>query len=94
MGTKNKFTTLKAAFLKAFEEIGGTETLVEWARLNKKDFYTFVTKMLPREVEVSGIPGPGGNVEEALRNMSKAELESLVISLQRASDSPPETSKS
>ena len=31
VGSKNKFTTLKSAFIEAFEEIGGVDNLIEWA---------------------------------------------------------------
>ena len=58
-GSKNKFTTLKQAFLDAFEELGGVEGLVEWAEKNshtKEQFYKMITKMLPTHVtdEVKG----------------------------------------
>ncbi len=29
--SKNKFTTLKNAFIETFEELGGVDNLVEWA---------------------------------------------------------------
>jgi hypothetical protein len=53
VGTKNRFTTLKAAFLDAFTTMGGTEALVAWA--NKSDhnraiFYQMVTKLFPTEI--------------------------------------------
>ena len=34
-----KNLTLKAAFIDAFEEIGGVDNLVEWARCNETEFY-------------------------------------------------------
>lgn len=53
-GAKNKFTDLKAAFLKAFEEIGGTEELVAWGMKpqNRSQFYQMLTKLFPKEVAV------------------------------------------
>ena len=54
-GSQNKFTSLKDSFLKAFEEIGGTEGLVEWAKKNSKNrerFYQMITKMLPSSLDV------------------------------------------
>ena len=52
-GQKNKFTTLKQAFLDTFEGLGGAEELQRWAQgpLNRKDFYNMVTKLLPKAVE-------------------------------------------
>ncbi len=50
-GTKNKYTTMKAAFTDAFEEIGGADALAEWAKKdkNKGTFYKILTKLLPSE---------------------------------------------
>jgi hypothetical protein len=53
VGSKNKFTTLKSAFIDAFEEIGGVDNLVEWARCNQTEFYRMVARLLPREVEAT-----------------------------------------
>ena len=52
-GSKNKFTTLKAAFLDAFNEIGGTSELARWGAIekNKAQFYQMITKLLPKEIE-------------------------------------------
>jgi hypothetical protein len=54
-GSVNKFTTLKNAFLQAFELSGGIESLVEWINLsqrNRAHFYQLITKMLPSNVDV------------------------------------------
>jgi len=53
VGSKNKFTTLKSAFIDAFEEIGGVDNLVEWARCNQTEFYRMVARLMPREVEAT-----------------------------------------
>lgn len=52
-GSKNKFTTLKASFLEAFEGMGGTKGLQEWATKdrNRGQFYQMVAKMLPANIE-------------------------------------------
>lgn len=50
-GSKNRFTSLKQSFLEAFEELGGTEGLTEWAKKNKGMFYQMLAKMLPKTVE-------------------------------------------
>ena len=54
-GTPNKFTSLKQAFLDAFqdERLGGKEGLAEWASANNRNrekFYQMVTRLFPQEV--------------------------------------------
>ena len=58
-GAKNKFTTLKAAFLGAFEDAGGQEMLLKLARnpKNQMAFVKMVAQMLPKDVQVSGSEG-------------------------------------
>ena len=51
VGSKNKFTTLKNAFIETFEELGGVDNLVEWARANQTEFYRMVARLMPKEVE-------------------------------------------
>ena len=51
VGSKNKFTTLKSAFIEAFEELGGVDNLVEWAKANQTEFYRMVARLMPRELE-------------------------------------------
>ena len=50
VGSKNKFTTLKSAFIEAFEEIGGVDNLIEWARCNQTEFYKMLARLMPREI--------------------------------------------
>jgi len=50
-GTKNKFTNLKQSFLDAFEQMGGTEALLEWGTRNKGKFYQMLAKILPNEIQ-------------------------------------------
>lgn len=54
-GQKQKFTTLKAAFIDAFMKTGGAEGLAEWGgkNWNRKDFYKIVGSMLPKDVNVN-----------------------------------------
>ena len=51
VGSKNKFTTLKNAFIETLEELGGVDNLVEWARANQTEFYWMVERLMSREVE-------------------------------------------
>ena len=44
-------TTLKNAFIETFEELGGVDNLVEWARANQTEFYRMVARLMPKEVE-------------------------------------------
>jgi hypothetical protein len=34
----------------SFEEIGGVDNLVEWARCNQTEFYTMLARIMPREI--------------------------------------------
>ena len=52
-GSPNKFTTLKQAFVEAFQELGGVVGLVEWVQKNSDNrahFYSMIAKMLPKEM--------------------------------------------
>ena len=53
VGSKNKFTTLRNAFILTFEELGGVDNLVEWAKCNQTEFYRMLSRLLPREVEAT-----------------------------------------
>jgi len=58
-GTPNKFTTLKKAFLDAFEDkrIGGTEGLTKvYAKndMRKMEFFKLISKMLPSNMNIEG----------------------------------------
>ena len=57
LGAVNKFTSLKNAFLEAFELIGGTPALAVWAKKSERNrgvFYGLITKLFPQEVAHSG----------------------------------------
>jgi hypothetical protein len=54
-GTPNKLTAAaKDAFSFAFSEIGGAESLADWARANRTEFYKLYARMIPQE-----LTGPG-----------------------------------
>ena len=63
-GTPNKFTrSAKEAYAHVFEELGGADGLLEWAKsdpANRRDFYSWHTKLLPIEhagkIDLSSIP--------------------------------------
>ena len=54
-GSTNKFTSLKDAFIEAFNGLGGAEGLLAWAETSKKNegmFYSMITKMLPTNIDL------------------------------------------
>lgn len=58
-GSLGKFTTLKQAYLDAFnsEEIGGSNGIIEAFKptnFTKRDFFRLMSKMLPTNVNVEG----------------------------------------
>lgn len=58
-GTQRANADVKKSFIAAFEELGGTEGLVAWAKessANKKAFYQWIARMLPREHNVNSDP--------------------------------------
>lgn len=70
-GSQNKFTTLKEAFLDAFndERIEGVEGLIKWiakSDRNRAMFYGWLTKMLPSNV----VEGIGKEIKEAIQYIS------------------------
>ena len=69
VGSKNKFTTLKAAFIDAFEEIGGVDNLIEWARCNQTEFYRMLARLMPREIHAD--VNAGTSLVECLRKMEE-----------------------
>ena len=69
VGSKNRFTTLKSAFIDAFEEIGGVDNLVEWARCNQTEFYRILARLMPREIHAD--VNAGYSLVECLREMEE-----------------------
>ena len=58
-GTLNKFTTLKDAFINAFnsEKMGGEKGMTEVfaaTSFTKREFYKLISKMLPSNVTIEG----------------------------------------
>jgi hypothetical protein len=57
-GSLNKSTkAVKEALEEAFDELGGVDSLVQWARRDPGEFYKCWVKMLPKNMEVSGKDG-------------------------------------
>jgi len=52
-GSKNKFTNIKEQFLAAYEDIGGLDALITWAKQpkNQTEFYKMLTKLFPKEIK-------------------------------------------
>ena len=54
-GTPNKITaSVKSILIETFENVGGVETLSEWARDNRTEFYRLWAKLLPQEANIGG----------------------------------------
>ena len=71
VGSKNQFTTLKSAFIEAFEEIGGVDNLVEWARCNQTEFYKMLARLMPREIKAD--VNTAYSLVECLREIDERE---------------------
>lgn len=58
-GAVNKFTSFKDSILQVYKDLGGDKAFCEWAKksMNQGEFYKMVSKLLPKEVEVSGKNG-------------------------------------
>jgi hypothetical protein len=53
-GTPNKATaSIKAAFVEAFDNLGGVKALVNWAKDNPTEFYRLASKLIPTEVHAN-----------------------------------------
>ncbi len=52
-GSKSKFTNIKEQFLAAYENIGGLDALITWAKQpkNQTEFYKMLTKLFPKEIK-------------------------------------------
>ena len=71
VGSKNKFTTLKNAFIETFEELGGVEYLVEWAKANQTEFYRMLARLMPREIKAD--VNTAYSLVECLREIDERE---------------------
>lgn len=50
-GVPNKTTTsMRQAWLDAFEKLGGVDSLVRWGQTNPDDFYKCATKLIPQDI--------------------------------------------
>ena len=71
VGSKNKFTTLKNAFIETFEELGGVDNLVEWAKANQTEFYRMVARLMPKEIHAD--VNAGYSLVELLQEIDERE---------------------
>ncbi len=71
-GAVNKTTiSIKNAFLEAFEKRGGVKALLAWADDEPGEFYRIMSKLLPREMDVT----MGGEVNVKLTERLAKALE-------------------
>ena len=73
VGSRNKFETLKSAFIEAFEEIGGVDNLIEWARCNQTEFYRMLASLMPREIHAD--VNAGYSLVELLQEIDEREAQ-------------------
>lgn len=53
-GSLNKRSILaKEAFQKAFDDLGGTDTLATWAKANLGEFYKIYGRLIPNDVNAN-----------------------------------------
>ena len=55
----------------AFEEIGGVDNLIEWARCNQTEFYKMLARLMPREIHAN--VNAGISLVECLREIEERE---------------------
>lgn len=54
-GTPNKNTKdVREVIMRVFDGVGGIEHMKEWAKTNPTEFYKIYSKLLPRDIKVSG----------------------------------------
>lgn len=59
-GVPNKLTTsMRQAWMDAFDKLGGVDSLVRWGQTNPDDFYKAVTKLIPQDVTSGDKPLAG-----------------------------------
>jgi len=79
VGSKNRFSALKEAFVEAFDGIGGVDSLTEWAKDNPDKFYPLMARLFPKEVEIESKSSADLHVSmlemnRALRRIGKPEI--------------------
>ncbi len=55
-GAISRFTSMKQCFVSVFQELGGTEALLEWVKAstkNRRDFYGWVARLLPADINIT-----------------------------------------
>jgi len=55
-----------------FEEIGGVDNLVEWARCNQTEFYRMLARLMPREIHAD--VNAGYSLVELLQEIDEREV--------------------
>ena len=57
-GSRNRFTEVKAAFVEAFERLGGTDGLLSWISENEArqgEFYRMVVALMPKDLTIDTV---------------------------------------
>ena len=91
-GVPNRTTVLaKQAIANAFDELGGTEGLVKWAKSdgdNLKVFYaTIWPKIIPVQTELTGKDGEAIQIEQKVKENADAVSSAIASLVERARSS-------
>ena len=81
IGTPNKFTTLRDAFIDAFKELGAAQGLIKWVEAdvdNQRAFYSLIARMLPAEMRVRETTPPGLKLSMSALRASTIIVETAV----------------
>lgn len=74
LGSPNRVSaSIKDAFKRAFDDLGGVSGLVKWAKTDPREFYKLVARLIPTEVNAAISRRP---YEEFLDGISAIESDS------------------
>jgi hypothetical protein len=66
-GTPNKITKdIKSCYMEVFDRMGGAEGLLKWAKQNPDVFYSQISKLLPKGIEMKSDQGLTINIITAI----------------------------
>lgn len=75
-GQQNKRTVaVKEALEAAFDELGGVDALIQWARRDPTEFFKIWGKMLPKDVNVNATLTLGELLDSMKKKLSEEKKE-------------------
>lgn len=79
-GTPNKISaTVRENVVAVFDEIGGVDQMVMWARENTTEFYRLYARLLPTETTVSVVRDARNLTDADLANIATGSSEGVAI---------------